>query len=219
MELKYIGHSAFEIQLEKNSILIDPFVEHNQNYNWHDINVTDIFVTHAHSDHLGQAIEIAKEKDATITAIVELAQYLKEQGCKVNPVNFGGWINYDWGRAVFVPASHTSSLPDGRYAGEAAGIVFDVEKFRIYHAGDTGLTADMKIIKELYRPNIAMLPIGGKYTMDVEHAAVAADWIGAQTVIPMHYGTFQGIEADVQKFISLVQMNNTNCAILDPKKL
>ena len=219
MELKYIGHSAFEIQLEKNSILIDPFVEHNQNYNWHDINVTDIFVTHAHSDHLGQAIEIAKEKDATITAIVELVQYLKEQGCKVNPVNFGGWINYDWGRAVFVPASHTSSLPDGRYAGEAAGIVFDVEKFRIYHAGDTGLTADMKIIKELYRPNIAMLPIGGKYTMDVEHAAVAADWIGAQTVIPMHYGTFQGIEADVQKFISLVQMNNTNCAILDPKKL
>jgi L-ascorbate metabolism protein UlaG (beta-lactamase superfamily) len=219
MELKYIGHSAFEIQLEKNSILIDPFVEHNQNYNWHDINVTDIFVTHAHSDHLGQAIEIAKEKDATITAIVELAQYLKEQGCKVNPVNFGGWINYDWGRAVFVPASHTSSLPDGRYAGEAAGIVFDVEKFRIYHAGDTGLTANMKIIKELYRPNIAMLPIGGKYTMDVEHAAVAADWIGAQTVIPMHYGTFQGIEADVQKFISLVQMNNTNCAILDPKKL
>ncbi|MBQ3819640.1 metal-dependent hydrolase [bacterium] len=219
MELKYIGHSAFEIQLEKNSILIDPFVEHNENYNWHDINVTDIFVTHAHSDHLGQAIEIAKEKDATITAIVELAQYLKEQGCKVNPVNFGGWINYDWGRAVFVPASHTSSLPDGRYAGEAAGIVFDVEKFRIYHAGDTGLTADMKIIKELYRPNIAMLPIGGKYTMDVEHAAVAADWIGAQTVIPMHYGTFQGIEADVQKFISLVQMNNTNCAILDPKKL
>jgi len=219
MELKYIGHSAFEIQLEKNSILIDPFVEHNENYNWHDINVTDIFVTHAHSDHLGQAIEIAKEKDATITAIVELAQYLKEQGCKVNPVNFGGWINYDWGRAVFVPASHTSSLPDGRYAGEAAGIVFDVEKFRIYHAGDTGLTADMKIIKELYRPNIAMLPIGGKYTMDVEHAAVAANWIGAQTVIPMHYGTFQGIEADVQKFISLVQMNNTNCAILDPKKL
>lgn len=219
MELKYIGHSAFEIQLEKNSILIDPFVEHNENYNWHDINVTDIFVTHAHSDHLGQAIEIAKEKDATITAIVELAQYLKEQGCKVNPVNFGGWINYDWGRAVFVPASHTSSLPDGRYAGEAAGIVFDVEKFRIYHAGDTGLTANMKIIKELYRPNIAMLPIGGKYTMDVEHAAVAADWIGAQTVIPMHYGTFQGIEADVQKFISLVQMNNTNCAILDPKKL
>ena len=219
MDLKYIGHSAFEIKLEKNSLLIDPYVNHNKNYNWHDANITDIFVTHAHSDHLGQAIEIAKEKDATITAIVELAQYLKEQGCKVRAVNFGAWINYDWGRVVFVPAYHTSSLPDGRYAGEAAGIIFDVDNVRIYHAGDTCLTSEMKTIKELYRPNIAMIPIGGTYTMDVEHAAVAANWIGAQTVIPMHYNTFEGIEADLQKFMALVQVNNTNCAILDPEKV
>ena len=219
MDLKYIGHSAFEIKLENNSILIDPYVECNPNYNWREKNITDIFVTHAHSDHLGQAIEIAKEKDATITAIVELAQFCKEQGCKVNAVNFGSWINYNWGRVVFVPAFHTSSLPDGRYAGEAAGIIIDAEKVRIYHAGDTALTGEMKTIKELYHPNIAILPIGGQYTMDIEHAAVAANWIGAQTVIPMHYGTFPQIEADIQKFLALIQVNNTNGIVLDPKKV
>ena len=218
MDLKYIGHSAFEVKLSNNSILIDPYVSINPNYNWHEINITDIFITHAHGDHLGQAIEIAKEKDATITAIVELAQYCKEQGCKVNSVNFGGWINYNWGRVVFVPAFHTSSLSDGRYAGEPAGIILDVENVRIYHAGDTALTSEMKTIKELYRPNIAMLPIGGHYTMDVEHASVAADWIGAQTIIPMHYNTYPEIQADLEKFAKLLQVNNSTCVVLDPNK-
>lgn len=218
MDLKYIGHSAFEIKLANNSILIDPYVQVNPNYNWHEVNITDIFVTHAHGDHLGQAIEIAKEKDATITAVFELANYCREQGCKVRPVGFGSWINYGWGRVVFVPAYHTSSLPDGRYGGEPAGIIFDVEGVRLYHAGDTALTSEMKTIKELYRPNIAMLPIGGNYTMDVEHAVVAAGWIGAQTVIPMHYNTFPEIQADLEKFGQLLQLNNSTCVVMDPNK-
>lgn len=218
MDLKYIGHSAFEFALKEKSILVDPYVSVNPNYNWHEKNITDIFLTHAHGDHLGQAIEIAKEKDATITAAFELANYLKEQGCKVRSVGFGSWLNYDWGRVVFVPAFHSSSLPDGRYAGEAAGIIFDIEGVKIYHAGDTCLTSEMKTLKELYRPNIALLPIGGNYTMDVEHAAVAADWLGAQTVIPMHYNTFPEIQADLQRFMQLIQVNNTNCVILDPNK-
>lgn len=219
MDLKYIGHSAFEFALKEKSILVDPYVSVNPNYNWHERNITDIFVTHAHGDHLGQAVEIAKEKDATITAAFELANYLKEQGCKVRAVGFGAWINYDWGRVVFVPAFHSSSLPDGRYAGEAAGVIFDIDGVKIYHAGDTCLTGEMKTLKELYRPNIALLPIGGNYTMDVEHAAVAADWIGAQTVIPMHYNTFPEIQADLQRFMQLIQVNNSNCIILDPNKI
>lgn len=219
MDLKYIGHSAFEFALKEKSILVDPYVSVNPNYNWHEKNITDIFLTHAHGDHLGQAIEIAKEKDATITAAFELANYLKEQCCKVRSVGFGAWLNYDWGRVVFVPAFHSSSLPDGRYAGEAAGIIFDIEGVKIYHAGDTCLTSEMKTLKELYRPNIALLPIGGNYTMDVEHAAVAADWLGAQTVIPMHYNTFPEIQADLQRFMQLMQINNSNCVILDPNKV
>ena len=110
-------------------------------------------------------------------------------------------------------------MPDGRYAGEAAGIIFDIDGVKIYHAGDTCLTGEMKTLKELYRPNIALLPIGGNYTMDVEHAAVAADWLGAQTVIPMHYNTFPEIQADLQRFMQLIQVNNSNCIILDPNKI
>lgn len=219
MDLKYIGHSAFEIKLANNSIMIDPYINNNEKYNWHEANITDIFITHGHGDHLGDAIEIAKEKDATITAVFELAKYCEQQGCKVKPIGLGGWINYDWGRVVFVPAFHSNSLPDGRYGGSAAGVVIDTENVRIYHAGDTALTSEMKTIKELYRPNIAMLPIGGHYTMDAEHAAVAAHWLGAQTVIPMHYNTFPEIQADVQKFMQLVQINNSNCVVLDPSKV
>lgn len=218
MDVRYIGHSAFELKFENNSILIDPFVSVNPNYNWREKNITDIFVTHAHGDHLGQAIEIAKEKDATITAVFELANYCREQGCKVNSVGFGSWLSYDWGKAVFVPAFHTSSLPDGRYAGEPAGIVFEAENVRIYHAGDTALSSEMKTIKELYRPNIAMLPIGGHYTMDVEHAAIAANWVGAQTIIPMHYNTFPEIQADLERFGQLLQANNAKCYAMDPNK-
>ena len=110
-------------------------------------------------------------------------------------------------------------MPDGRYAGVATGVILDVEGVRIYHAGDTALTSEMKTIKELYRPNIAMLPIGGYYTMDVEHAAMAAHWVGAQTVIPMHYNTFPQIQADLQRFNALLQVNNANCVVLDPEKI
>ena len=139
VDIKYIGHSAFQITNGENAVLIDPFVQNNPKYDWKNEPVRDILLTHAHGDHLGQAIEIAKEKDATITAIVELAQYCKEQGCKVRSVNFGGWINYDWGRAVFVPASHTSVLPDGRYAGEAAGIILDIDGVRITYTNGWAL--------------------------------------------------------------------------------
>ena len=220
VDLKYIGHSAFEIQTNGTSILVDPYVSINPNYDYKKIEkLTDIFLTHAHADHLGEAIEIAKKKKSTITAVVELAKYCGEQKCKTREVNFGGWLNYEWGRAIFLPAFHSNSLPDGLYAGHAASIIFDIEGVRIYHAGDTCLNSEMKIIKELYRPNIALLPIGGTYTMDVEHAAVAAQWIGAQTVIPMHYGTFPAIQADVQRFLQLIQIQNTNCCVLNPNEI
>lgn len=218
MDLRYIGHSAFEIKLANNSILIDPYVAVNPNYDWREVNITDIFLTHAHADHLGQAIEIAKEKDIPITAVVELAQYLKEQGCKVNPINLGGWINFGWGRVVFVPAFHSNSLPDGRYAGAAAGLVLHIDNTMLYHAGDTALTGEMKTIKEVYRPSIAMLPIGGHYTMDVEHAAIAANWVGAQTIIPMHYGTISEAQADLEKLGQLLLLNNSTCVAMDPNR-
>ncbi len=216
IDLKYIGHSAFQITNGENAVLIDPWVDKNENYNWRDEPIKDILLTHAHGDHIGNCIEIAKGKDVAITAVAELAQWCKEQGVKTKSINLGGWLNYSWGRAVFVPAFHSSSLPDGRYGGCAAGIVFDVEGIRIYHAGDTCLTGEMKTIKELYTPQVAILPIGGNYTMDVEHAAVAAKWLGVKTVIPMHYGTFPEIQADLEQFARLISFNNTACNIINP---
>ncbi|MBQ1612856.1 MAG: metal-dependent hydrolase [Alphaproteobacteria bacterium] len=219
VDLKYIGHSAFEFKVGDKSILVDPFVSHNPKYDYKKSNIVDIFVTHGHSDHLGEAIDIAKAKKAQITAIAEVATYCANNKCKTRPVGLGSWLNYDWGRAIFLPAYHSSTLPDGSYGGVAASILFDFEGVRIFHAGDTCLTADFKTYKEIYRPNIALLPIGGTYTMDVEHAVVAADWLGAKTVIPMHYNTFPEVQADLNRFVQLMQINNTNCAVLNPEQI
>lgn len=219
VDVKYIGHSAFQITNGENAVLIDPLVKNNPKYDWKKEPVKDILLTHAHADHLGQAIEIAKDLDIEITAVPELAAYCREHGAKAKSVSLGCWLNYSWGRAVFLPAFHSSSLPDGRYGGCPASIFLDVAGARIYHAGDTCLSQEMKTVKELYAPQIAMLPIGGTYTMDVEHAAMAAKWLGVSTVIPMHYGTFPEIEADVEKFIKLVNMNNTSVGVLNPNEI
>lgn len=219
VDLKYIGHSAFEIRNGDESVLIDPLVSINKKYKWKDAPIKDILLTHAHGDHLGEAITIAKKKDIEITAIVELAGYCQEQGAKVKGVNLGSWLHYSWGRAIFLPAYHSSSLPDGRYGGCAASILLDIDGVRIYHAGDTCLTSEMKTVRELYAPQYALLPIGGRYTMDVEHAAVAAKWLGAQTVIPMHYGTFKEIQVDLQRFTKLIDAGNTACQLLNPADL
>ena len=199
VDIKYIGHSAFQITNGENAVLIDPFVQNNPKYDWKNEPVRDILLTHAHGDHLGQAIEIAKDLDIEITAVPELAAYCREQGAKAKSVSLGAWLNYSWGRAIFLPAFHSSSLPDGRYGGCPASIFLDVAGARIYHAGDTCLSGEMKIVKELYAPQIAMLPIGGNYTMDVDHAAIAAKWLGVKTVIPMHYGTFPEIVVDDER--------------------
>lgn len=219
VDLKYIGHSAFEFKKEDKAVLVDPLVSTNEKFNWHEEPITDILLTHAHGDHLGEAIEIAREKDIEITTVFELANYCKAQGVKVKPVGLGSWINYSWGRAVFLPAFHSSSLPDGSYGGNAASILFDIDGVRIYHAGDTCLSSEMKTIKELYAPQIALLPIGGNYTMDVEHAAMAAKWLGVRTVIPMHYNTYPEIQADLQRFANLIAYGNTACQILNPAEI
>lgn len=219
VDIKYIGHSAFQITQDDKALLIDPLVNINEKYDWKNEPIKDILLTHAHSDHLGQAIEIAKDLDIEITAVAELAAYCKKQGAKVKSISLGGWINYSWGRAVFLPAFHSSSLPDGSYGGCPASIIVDINGVRIYHAGDTCLNSEMKEIKDLYAPQVAILPIGGNYTMDVEHAAIAAKWIGARTVIPMHYNTFPEIEADVEKFIKLVNLNNISVGVLNPNEI
>lgn len=198
MKLTYLGHSAFEMVIKDRKVLIDPFLIKSPNY---DIQgVTDIFVTHAHSDHLGSAIEIAKKTGARITAIFELANYCAKFGVRTNGIGLGAWIEYDWGRVVAVPAFHSSSFDDGSYGGSPCGFVFDLNGRTLYHAGDTALNSEMKVIGEIYEPDAAMLPIGGTYTMDIESAVIASDWLGVSAVIPMHYNTFDKISVDINEF-------------------
>ncbi len=198
MKLTYLGHSAFEMNINGKKVLIDPFLIKSPDY---DIQgVSDIFVTHAHSDHLGSAIEIAKKTGAKITAMFELANYCAKYGVKTNGIGLGAWIDYDWGRVAAVPAFHSSSFDDGSYGGNPCGFVFDLSGRTLYHAGDTALNSEMKIIGEVYEPDAAMLPIGGTYTMDIESAVIASEWLGVSAVIPMHYNTFDKITVNINEF-------------------
>ncbi len=218
-DLTYLGHSAFEIKTAKQAILIDPFLQASRNYDYRDSDITDIFLTHGHGDHLGSAIDISINKRATITAVFELANFCAQKGTRTRGVNFGGWLDYEWGRAIFVPAVHSSSSSDGMYLGEPAGIILDINGVKLYHAGDTSLFSDMKIIKELYNPDIAMLPVGGTYTMDMEHAAIAAEWLNAKVTIPIHYNTFEPISVDINRFEMRMQTLNLNCQIMNPDEV
>lgn len=198
MDIKYLGHSAFEIKTNENKILIDPFLVCSPNYKPQGI--SDIFVTHGHGDHLGSAIEISKSTGAPITAIFELAAYCAKRGANTIDMGLGAWKDYRWGKAILTPAFHSSSTPDGLYAGCPCGVILQIEGQTIYHAGDTCLNSEMKVIGEIYQPDIAMLPIGGNYTMDIEHAVIASEWLQATEIIPMHYNTFDKIKVDIQEF-------------------
>ena len=198
MQIKYLGHSAFEIQINNQKILIDPFLISSPNYDTKG--VTDIFVTHGHSDHLGSAIEISKTTNARITAVFELANYCAQKGAKINGINLGGWINYPWGRVFATPAFHSNSTPDGNYGGCPCGFIFEIDGKRIYHAGDTCLNSEMKIIGEIYQPEISLLPIGGHFTMDIDQATIAAKWLGSNKILPMHYNTFDLIKINIEDF-------------------
>ena len=198
MNIKYLGHSAFEIETKGKKILIDPFLACSPNYV--PTNIYDIFVTHGHSDHLGSSIEISKKEGVPITAIFELANYCRKQGAKAIDIGLGAWREYSWGKMIAVPAFHSSTTPDGQYAGCPCGFIFEIEGETIYHAGDTCLNQEMKTIGEIYQPDIAMLPIGGTYTMDIESAVIAAEWTGASVIIPMHYNTFESINVEIEEF-------------------
>ncbi len=213
MEIHYLGHSAFEFITNGKKILIDPFLVQVPNYK--PQNISNIFVTHGHGDHLGSAIDISAKTGTPITAVFELANYCAKRGAKTIDMGLGAWKEYDWGKAILVPAFHSSSTPDGQYAGNPCGIVFEIEGKTIYHAGDTCLNAEMKTIGEIYEPDLAMLPIGGKYTMDIEHAVTASEWLNSAVVVPMHYNTFDAIKVDINDFTRQIREIGKVPAVID----
>lgn len=217
IKITHHGHSTFEINTGKHTILIDPFFTWNPNAKVKsaDVKADFIVLSHAHGDHLGDTIEIAKNNDVTIIAVHELAEYLGKKGHKTHGLGIGGQREFPFGKVKLTIAHHSSSIEEeGLYMGEAAGIVLTLDDKVIYHAGDTGLFLDMKLIGEMHSIDLALLPIGDNYTMGVDDAVKAVEFLNCKTVIPMHYGTFPPIETDPQEFKRKVESIGKKCMIL-----
>jgi len=195
MQLTWLGHACVLLKGSKK-ILIDPFIEGGSVL---DTNPDLVAVTHGHNDHLGETVVLAKK---TI-AITEIAKYLKSKGLPVEGMNIGGTITIDGVSFTMTPAAHSSWIEEagiGCCGGTAAGFVIGMDGITVYHAGDTGLFSDMKLIGDLYHPDVALLPIGGRYTMGTAEAMMAAQFIGAKLVVPIHYNTWDKIAADPHPF-------------------
>ena len=212
MEIRFLGHAAFELSDGDTSVLVDPFLTGNPKAaaQADDLSPTTILLTHGHADHIGDTVAIAKRAKAPVVAIVEIANELGEEGLDaVHDPNLGGTVEFDWGWVRLVPAWHTSTTPKGTI-NTPAGIVISVGGKTIYHLGDTALFSDLQLVGQRDRVDVALMCIGGHYTMDRFDAVVAAGFVGADTVIPCHYDTFPPIETDAEAFKSDVQNAGTS---------
>ena len=221
MDIRFIGHATFELSDGSSRLLIDPFLAPNNpvaGVSADDVDPTHILITHGHEDHVADAVAVAKRTGAHCVGLVELANWLGEQGVEnISDPTLGGTVEFDWGWVKLVQAFHTGTLPDGTVVGAQAGLVINIGGTTVYHTGDTCLFGDMKLIAERTPVEIALLPIGGHYTMDRHDAVVAAQMIGAGTVIPMHYNTFPPVEADAEAFKSDVEsQTSSKVVILEP---
>jgi L-ascorbate metabolism protein UlaG (beta-lactamase superfamily) len=220
MEIRYLGHATFELIDGNTRVLVDPFLAPNNPkapVTADEVDPTHILVTHAHVDHLADAAAVAKRTGAPTVALVELANWLGGQGVEnvIDP-NLGGTVRFDWGWVKLVQAFHSSTTPDGTVT-LAAGLVINIGGRTVYHLGDTCLFGDLRLIAERTPIDVAIIPIGGHYTMDRHDAVIAAEMIGAGTVIPAHYNTFPPIETDAQAFRAEVESKTSSKVIvLDP---
>jgi L-ascorbate metabolism protein UlaG (beta-lactamase superfamily) len=221
MDIRYLGHATFELSEGDARILVDPFLAPNNpkaTVSADDIDPTHVLLTHGHVDHVADAVAVAKRTGAHCVAIVELATWLGDQGIEnVSDPNIGGTVEFDWGWVKLVQAFHTSTTPDGKAKHSPAGLVINIGGTTVYHLGDTGLFGDLKLIAERTPVDVAIVPIGGHYTMDRHDAVVAAQLIGAGTVIPCHYNTFPPIETDAEAFKSDVEgQTSSKVVVLEP---
>jgi L-ascorbate metabolism protein UlaG (beta-lactamase superfamily) len=218
MDVRFLGHACFELSDGDATVLIDPFLTGNPKaaISAEDAAATTILLTHGHGDHIGDTVAIAKRTGAPVVAIVELAGELGEDGVDVRDPNLGGTVKFDWGWVKLVPAWHTSTTPKGT-VNTPAGLVIHLGDTIVYHLGDTCVFSDLALVGKRAPIDVALMPIGGHYTMDRVDAVDAAELIGAKTVIPCHYNTFPPIETDAQAFKSDVESaTRSNVVVLEP---
>ena len=220
VDIRFLGQSCFELKAGGATVLTDPFLTGNPlaAASADEVEADVILLTHGHGDHLGDTVDIAKRTGATVVAIVELASEISDAGVEnVLDPNFGGTVKFDWGWVKLVPAWHTAVSPSGT-AHMPAGLLIHIGDRLIYHLGDTALFSDLKLIaRRGNHVDVALVPIGGHYTMDRYDAVTAVGFIEPQQVIPCHYNTFPPIETDAQAFKSEVESaTDSEVIVLDP---
>jgi len=199
MKITFYGHAALGIEVNGKSILVDPYISANPKAAHIDINTLKadfILLTHAHGDHIFDVEAIAKRTNATIVSNAEIASYYANKGFQSHPMNHGGSWNFDFGKIKYVNAIHSSSFPDGSNGGNPGGFVIESEHKNIYIAGDTALTFDMKLIPLRTQLDLAIFPIGDNFTMDIDDAIIASDFVECDKILGIHYDTFGYIEID-----------------------
>jgi L-ascorbate metabolism protein UlaG (beta-lactamase superfamily) len=197
MKITFYGHASLGIEVAGKHILVDPFITANEKASHIDIATLKadyILLTHAHQDHIIDVEAIATRTNATIVSTYEVATHFGQKGFNIHPMNHGGSWKFDFGKLKVVNAIHSSSFPDGTYGGNPAGFVIEGEHKNIYIAGDTALTMDMKLIPLRTKLDLAILPIGDNFTMDVEDAILASDFVECDKVLGYHFDTFGYIE-------------------------
>ena len=200
MNITYYGHSCFGVEIKGKHIVFDPFISPNPLASKIDINTVKadyILISHGHEDHIADAVSLAKRTNAKIVCAWEIHVWLNKQGIEnIHPMNIGGKVKLDFGNVKCVNAVHSSCLPDGSNGGNPMGFIVETEEMNFYYAGDTALTYDMKLIGEYRKINFAFLPIGDNFTMGVENAIIASEFINCTDIIGMHYDTFGYIKID-----------------------
>ena len=212
MEIRFLGHACFELTEGDTRVLVDPFLTGNPKaaVEAGDVDPTHVFLTHGHADHIGDTVDIAKRTGAQTVAIVELANELGESGVEnVADPNIGGTVEFDGGWVRLTPAWHTAVSPNGT-PHTPAGLVINLGGKTVYHLGDTGLFSDLALPGRRDQIDVALMCIGGHYTMDRHDGVAAAELVGAGTVIPCHYDTFPPIETDAEAFKSDVESQTSS---------
>lgn len=218
--LTFLGHAAFLLEHKETKMIFDPYLTDNPTaaITAESVNVEYILLTHGHGDHLGDAITISKRNHARIIATNELAVYCRKQGCRAHAMHIGGSFPFPFGRVKLTIAHHGSAADLGEkaltYLGNPCGFLVTIDNKTLYHAGDTGLFLDMKLIGELDSIDVALLPIGDNFTMGIDDAVKAVEFLKPKYAIPMHYNTFPLIEADPYEFKTKVEEKGFNARVL-----
>lgn len=218
MKLTFLGHATVYVEINGKKILFDPFISPNELAKDVDVNsiVADyIFISHGHEDHVADVESIAKRTGAKIVSNFEITTWFNGKGCEnAHPMNHGGNWEFDFGKVKYVNAVHSSTLPDGVSGGNPGGFVFETSEGNFYYAGDTALTMDMKLIPMTTKLDFAILPIGDNFTMGVDDAVIAAQFVEVDKVLAMHFDTFGYIKIDHKQAIAKFKEADIELTIL-----